>query len=121
MGQPIMLGQKGSFYLPYFVKKFTYWGSAKTSLFADKLSDILMKSCSGVGLNNHRGRMIVGVWPSSVSYGSAQQIQNVDRRGVVFRDPRMASLVMPGRLGSDRPDPQLPIEEDLYGKVAWVG
>jgi hypothetical protein len=108
-------GPRGSFYLSAFVKKFTYSVLVRTSNHTDKPTDLPTRILSGAGRNDHRGRMTGGARLLSVGHGGEQRKQNVDGRGLVFRRRRAAFAAMPARIGPDRPDSQLPIEEELYG------
>lgn len=116
MGRPIMTGPTSSFYLAAFVKKFTYSGPICPPPFStNDLTDTFTRKPMGVDPDNYWGPAAGDETPSTVAHGGEQRKQNVDGRGLVFRRRRAVSAAMPARLEPDRLDPQLPIEEELYG------
>jgi hypothetical protein len=103
------------FYLSAFVKKFTYSRLVQSSLFADNLIDVLTRIPTGAERCDFWRLAVGGETPPMTVVGGGYNRQNVDGRGLVFRRRRAVSAAGPARLDPDRPDPQLPIEEELYG------
>ena len=116
MERPVMAGPISSFYLSAFVKKFTYAGLIYLPFSsADILINALTRQPAGAERNNHSGPADGGETPLTIAHGGQDIRHNVDGRGLVFRRRRALPAAMPARLEPDRPDPQLPIEEELYG------
>jgi hypothetical protein len=105
------------FYLPVFVKKFTYSGVVYTFSFsADRRTDNLAGPVFSAGQNDDGGLIIGGSVPSLRIDGGTFSGQNtVDGCGLVSGRHPAASAARLARQAPDRPDPQLPIEEELYG------
>lgn len=108
-------GWTGPFYLSSFVKKFTYSGVDQFRLPADNLKNILTRKASGAERNEYSEPAGDGDEPLMAVLGGEYKRQNVDGGGLVFRRRHAGAAAMSVRFEPNRSDPQLPIEEELYG------